>query len=283
MMAFFRGSSAPSVAIGRYGRQATDDLDLISNWWSEDAAQITDWIRKQAGMSEMVKAGATEDNFINWISSGMERESEMGKAFDVAAHEYFARGFEAYMREGRAPTAELQSVFRRFKKWLIEIYKSMTELNVELSDDVRAVYDRMLASEEAIEQFKAEMEIEELLRSEEDNIPDDYPFDEEDPFEAAKERLLGILMDEISPENRKKMLTRADEIRPRIAAEVSTEKGWTTVNMYEENPDRRISESEILDRYGETVISQLTGSDGSGRHKRGDSSQGHGATDLRMN
>jgi hypothetical protein len=48
-------------------------------------------------------------------------------------------------------------------------------------------------------------------------------------------------MDEISPENRKKMLTRADEIRPRIAAEVSTEKGWTTVKMYEENPDRRIS------------------------------------------
>jgi hypothetical protein len=185
--------STPSVAIGRYGRQATDDLDLISNWWSEDAAQITDWIRKQAGMSEMVKAGATEDNFINWISSGMERESEMGKAFDVAAHEYFARGFEAYMREGRAPTAELQSVFRRFKKWLTEIYKSLTELNVELSDDVRAVYDRMLASEEAIEQFKAEMEIEELLRSEEDNIPDDYPFEEVDPFEAAKERCLGSL------------------------------------------------------------------------------------------
>ena len=209
-------------------------------------------------MSEMVKAGATEDNFTNWISSGMEKESEMGKAFDTAAHEYFARGFEAYMREGRAPTAELQSVFRRFKKWLTEIYKSMTELNVELSDDVRAVYDRMLASEEAIEQFKAELEIEELLRSEEDNIPDDYPFDEEDPFEAAKERLLGILMDEISPENRKKMIVRADEIRPRIAAEVSTEKGWTTVNMYEENPDRRISESEILDRYGETVISQLS-------------------------
>ena len=67
--------------------------------------------------------------------------------------------------------------------------------------------DRMLASEEAIEQFKAEMEIEDLLRSEEDDIPDDYPFDDEDPFEAAKS-LLGILMDEISPENRKKKKKR---------------------------------------------------------------------------
>jgi len=46
--------STPSVAIGRYGRQATDDLDLISNWWSEDAGQITDWIQKQAGMSVLV-------------------------------------------------------------------------------------------------------------------------------------------------------------------------------------------------------------------------------------
>jgi len=251
----FRGvTSAVDAATGRYTRQAMDDLDVISKWWSEDAGQITDWIRTQQDMGETVKAGTTESNFINWVNSGMERESDLGKAFDVAAHEYFARGFEAYMREGKAPTAELQSVFRRFKKWLTDIYKSLTELNVELSDDVRAVYDRMLASEEAIEQFKAEMEIEDLLRSEEDDIPDDYPFDDEDPFEAAKERLLGILLEEISPENKKKMVTRAGEIRPRILAETMSEKGWAAVEFYRDNPDHRISEESVLDRYGEKVL-----------------------------
>ena len=254
----FRGvSSAADALTGRYTRQAMGDLDIISNWWSNDAKEITDWIQTQSGMSEMVKAGATEANFIDWINTGMERDSELGKAFDVAAHEYFARGFEAYMREGKAPTVELQSVFRKFKKWLTDIYKSLTELNVELSDDVRAVYDRMLASEEAIEQFRAEMEVEDLLKSEEDYIPEDLPFDEEDPFEAAKERLLGILMDEISPDNRKKMISRADEIRPRILAETMSEKGWAAVEFYKENPEHRISESSILDRYGEKVLESM--------------------------
>jgi len=65
--------------------------------------------------------------------------------------EQWARGFEAYLREGRAPSVELASAFARFKKWLCEIYKSITELGVELSDDMRGVFDRLLASEEETE------------------------------------------------------------------------------------------------------------------------------------
>ncbi|WP_352401929.1 hypothetical protein [Synergistes jonesii] len=65
--------------------------------------------------------------------------------------EQWARGFEAYLREGRAPSVELASAFARFKKWLCEIYKSITELDVELSDDMRGVFDRLLASEEETE------------------------------------------------------------------------------------------------------------------------------------
>lgn len=65
--------------------------------------------------------------------------------------EQWARGFEAYLREGRAPSVELARAFARFKKWLCEIYKSITELGVELSDDMRGVFDRLLASEEETE------------------------------------------------------------------------------------------------------------------------------------
>src|SRR5690606_40997411 len=47
------------------------------------------------------------------------------------------------------------SVFSQFKAWLLVIYRTLTNLNVQLSDDVRGVFDRMLASEEEIEAAQA--------------------------------------------------------------------------------------------------------------------------------
>lgn len=69
-------------------------------------------------------------------------------------HETFARGFEAYLREGNAPTLELQSVFSTFRSWLLRVYKSLTQLNVKLSPEVRGVMDRMLASEQQIDETR---------------------------------------------------------------------------------------------------------------------------------
>lgn len=73
-------------------------------------------------------------------------------------HEKFARGFEQYLREGKAPSSTLEKVFKSFKDWLMKIYKSAEELDVELSPEVRAVYDRLLATDEQIKQRKAELE-----------------------------------------------------------------------------------------------------------------------------
>lgn len=70
-------------------------------------------------------------------------------------HEAFARGFEAYLFEGKAPSSGLRALFQRFSAWLRNIYRDITRLKVELSDDVRGVFDRMLASAEAIQQQEA--------------------------------------------------------------------------------------------------------------------------------
>lgn len=71
---------------------------------------------------------------------------------DIATehHEKFARGFEAYLMEGRAPSIELQRPFARFRAWLVLIYRTLKGLDVELTDDVRRVFDRMLATDDAI-------------------------------------------------------------------------------------------------------------------------------------
>lgn len=65
-------------------------------------------------------------------------------------HEQLARGFEAYLFEGRAPNIELQSLFGRFRAWLLNVYRQLTSLNVTLTDEVRGVFDRMLATNDEI-------------------------------------------------------------------------------------------------------------------------------------
>lgn len=71
-------------------------------------------------------------------------------------HEQWAQSWERYALEGKAPTLEMQPVFARFRTWLLDIYKSLKEflqhnpLADKLNDDVRAVFDRLLAAEDAI-------------------------------------------------------------------------------------------------------------------------------------
>lgn len=66
-------------------------------------------------------------------------------------HEQFARGFEQYLRDGVAPSSRLEAIFKQFKDWLISIYKSAADLDVELTPEVRDVYARMLATDKEIE------------------------------------------------------------------------------------------------------------------------------------
>ena len=65
-------------------------------------------------------------------------------------HEKFARGFEAYLFEGKAPSIELHGLFQRFRAWLLRVYRELKNLNVKLTDEVRGTFDRMLATSEQI-------------------------------------------------------------------------------------------------------------------------------------
>lgn len=72
-------------------------------------------------------------------------------AIETEHHEKFARGFEQYLGEGKAPSLELQTVFAQFKAWILGVYRTLKGLNVELTDDARAMFDRLLASDEEVE------------------------------------------------------------------------------------------------------------------------------------
>lgn len=70
-------------------------------------------------------------------------------------HEQFARGFEAYLFEGKSPSIEMNGIFGRFRAWLINVYKNLAALNVEVTDEVRQVFDRMIATTQEIQNAEA--------------------------------------------------------------------------------------------------------------------------------
>lgn len=82
-----------------------------------------------------------------------------------AAHEKLATSFELYLFEGRAPSLELRGVFNKLRSWMLQVYRTITNAHfkrwgaVELSDEVRSVFDRMLASEDAIREAEADLEL----------------------------------------------------------------------------------------------------------------------------
>jgi len=93
---------------------------------------------------------------LNWFEPGMTQAQWNGMPLEQRRpyHEKWARGFEAYHFEGRAPSLALRDVFRRFSAWLKNVYRSLTALDVELTDEVRQVMDRMLASEAEIKDME---------------------------------------------------------------------------------------------------------------------------------
>lgn len=82
------------------------------------------------------------------------------------AHEKFARGFEAYLREGEAPTKFLERTFRQFSKWLSAIYRAVSRLGGLPPKEIREVMDRMLASQEDIEAYAEQQQLEQFEKTE---------------------------------------------------------------------------------------------------------------------
>lgn len=91
-----------------------------------------------------------------WNSHDLEWQREK--------HEQFARGFEAYLFEGKSPSAEMRQVFQRFRAWLLNVYRNLRNLDVELNDEVRAVFDRMLATSEQIKETELARSFEPMFK-----------------------------------------------------------------------------------------------------------------------
>ena len=104
-------------------------------------------------LEAMVATGKAPEQVVKDLGT---LKSYAGDLTTVDAQEKLARSFEAYLREGKAPTPELRSAFQKFAAWLTAIYRDVrAQLGVELNDEIRGVFDRMLAAEDEISQAEA--------------------------------------------------------------------------------------------------------------------------------
>lgn len=91
------------------------------------------------------------DRVFKWLEVDRAAFAKMSLEEQRPYHEQWGRGFEAFLREGRTSNPELTSAFQKFKEWLVEVYRSLTQMNVKLSDDVRGVMDRMLGGQREVD------------------------------------------------------------------------------------------------------------------------------------
>lgn len=142
-------------------------------------------------------------------------------ADNTKAHEKFARGWEAYLREGNAPTKGLQRVFRIFSKWLTRIYRAVTRLGGLPPKEIQDIMARMIATQEdidaytkeqAIEQFESSKLFKQLDEAEQAKVQSHIA----DVGEMAKERVMKRYMKELESRPIKEWNDEKDSIQADI-------------------------------------------------------------------
>ena len=116
--------------------------------------------QKQDGFAEK-KGEVAAEKVTQYLDTGTTNDKSLDAAIRRSVHEQFARGFELYLMEGKAPSIELRNAFRTFARWLSQIYQNLRgNLNVNLDAEMRSVFDRLLATEDQIAaaQSRARME-----------------------------------------------------------------------------------------------------------------------------
>lgn len=144
----------------------------VGTYFNGDTAKARAALKSMQGDLSTIRSWAafSEDHLSEYKGTILEKEFteyaediRAGKAgaMERWMQERFARGFEKYLMDGSAPTKEMQGVFRRFKKWLTDIYKTAKNLgNVELTPEIKDIFDRMISTESEINAWAAQRKLE---------------------------------------------------------------------------------------------------------------------------
>jgi hypothetical protein len=188
-----------STFLHEMGHVFFDDIKNLAEMENAPEQLVTDW---------------------NKLKEWSEWDDAKG-ADNTKAHEKFARGWEAYLREGKAPTKGLQRVFRMFSKWLTRIYRAVTRLGGLPPKEIQDIMARMIATQEdidaytkeqALEQFESSKLFKQLDEAEQAKVQGHIA----DVGEMAKERVMKRHMKELESRPIKEWNDEKDSIQADI-------------------------------------------------------------------
>nr|DAP61391.1 MAG TPA: crystallin beta/gamma motif-containing protein [Caudoviricetes sp.] len=157
IITLFEGANE-STMLHEMGHMFLMDLDELAEMdetSAKDQATVNEWAEWKPGAAEEYKDTDWKDEFWKYEQDIIAAEKS-GDAVAIKSakerwrQERFARGFEIYLHDGKAPSKALRGVFRKFKQFLRKLYKFVENVGGKPSAEVEAVMARMIASEEEI-------------------------------------------------------------------------------------------------------------------------------------
>jgi hypothetical protein len=132
-----------------------DELAKIDEASAKDLETVNAWAQWHEGAADEYAEMKFADEFRDHENAILAAKKSGDAVAEKAAmerwrQERFARGFEMYLAEGKAPSAAMKGVFRRFKAFLRKIYNLAKNVGAMPSAEVQAVMARMIATEEEI-------------------------------------------------------------------------------------------------------------------------------------
>lgn len=213
---------------------------------------------KQLATDPQAPQGMIDD--FRTINEYLGRDPEDTSEYTVDQQETWARSFEAYIMEGKAPSIALRSAFERFKAWLTRIYRQVANLQVELSPEIRDVMDRMLATEEEIALVKAEQEISPLFLERPTGMDEaDYDRYRKTATEAddeASQRLMNKLMARIRLQRTKTYNAERKALMTTVEEELRQTRTYQTVERLQTG-ETRLNRQQIVDQFGEEALRDI--------------------------
>ncbi len=248
---------------------AAADLDVAKAWWLSNAGDVA-----ADAMRVTPDVTVTAEDVQAAIERGTTGDVLKDGAIDVGMQEQWARGFEAYLMEGTAPSVELRGAFEKFRAWLISVYKKLAGLNVNVSPELRAVFDRMLASDAEIAKAQNDTGGAAPVFATAEAMglsPDEYArfLTLRDQSEAeAKAKLLAEVMAPIKREREKWFKAEKATVRGEVENEVNAyryyrafewmaNKQWLGEGAPANLPELRLSKDILIERYGPGITSTL--------------------------
>lgn len=245
-------------------QQVRDMYAQATSWWRDNA----DAVAADAGN------GVAAADVATYLDNGTTGDAAKDAAIDTGMQEQWARAFETYLLEGKAPTDALRGAFEQFRAWLMEVYRKVKgDLNVRVTDDIRQVFDRLLATDAEIAKANVDNNGAMLAKTAAELGVSEADYQKlaalhQEAQDQAAARTIAEAMEPIRRMREAEYKARHAVIRTEVENEVNARpvyraiewmgnKRWLGGEATELPNGMRLNKEQLVDRYGPGVLRTL--------------------------